>query len=301
LRATYRTGSYSGSSTVSPTLRNLGTTDLSGNVTTFYQFPSTDRPVTPIYGNDGNYYGTGFTYGTQNGYFYKVTPSGSFTKVVTLPFQGDGLVLQGTDGNFYGVEAPGCSSGSQHGAVYKMTPSGQFTTLHDFGGCGNATITSLIEGSDGKLYGATQGNSVIFSLTKSGTYKVEFEPTNGITQGLCTCILTQGSDGSIYGTALGGGTGGFGLVFALDAGLPVPKPRARKFFPESGAVGTRVRIWGYSLFGASVTFNGAPGASVYNSGPNYAWATVPAGATSGPITVTTPGGVSTTHGSFTVN
>jgi hypothetical protein len=37
-----------------------------------------------------------------------------------------------------------------------------------------------------------------------------------------------------------------------------------------------------------VTFNGLPGTSVYNSGPNYAWATVPAGATSGLITVTTP-------------
>ena len=31
--------------------------DLSGNVTSLYQFPGTDRPGGPIYGADGNYYG----------------------------------------------------------------------------------------------------------------------------------------------------------------------------------------------------------------------------------------------------
>src|ERR1019366_8708724 len=70
-----------------------------------------------------------------------------------------------------------------------------------------------------------------------GTYKELFQTTNGSTQGLCTCILTQGSDGIIYGTALGGGPGGFGLIFALDAGLPIPKPRALRIAPETGAVG----------------------------------------------------------------
>jgi uncharacterized repeat protein (TIGR03803 family) len=281
---------------------NIGTTDLSGNMTTLYQFPTTDRAIAPVYGSDGNYYGTAFTYGSQNGYFYKVTPSGSFTKVATLPFAGAGIVLQGTDGNFYGVQptSAGCSNTGQHGAVYKMTPTGQFTTLHDFGLCGNAVVNSLIEGSDGKLYGAIQGNSALFSLTRSGTYKVEFKTDNGNTQGLCTCILTQGGDGIIYGTASGGGPGGYGVVFALNAGLPVPKPKAREFTPRSGAVGARVQIWGYNLLNASVTFDGVPATEVSNSGPNYVLATVPHGATTGPVTVATPGGASTTHASFTV-
>jgi uncharacterized repeat protein (TIGR03803 family) len=211
-------------------------------------------------------------------------------------------MLQGSDGNFYGIQstALGCSGGNQHGAVYKLTPTGQFTILHDFGVCGDAVVNSLIEGSDGKLYGATQGNSVLFSLTKSGTYTVEFRTANGTTEGLCTCTLTQGSDGIIYGTALGGGPGGFGLIFALDAGLPIPKPQAREFHPQSGAVGTKVRIWGYNLLKASVDFNGVPGTDVHSSGPNYVWATVPTGATTGPITATTPGGSSTTRSSFTV-
>ncbi len=65
-------------------------------------------------------------------------------------------------------------------------------------------------------------------------------------------------------------------------------------------MGSNVRLWGYNLFGASVEFNGAPATNVYNSGPNYLWATVPAGATTGPITITTPGGTITTKASFTV-
>jgi len=141
----------------------VGTSDVDGHMAVTYQFPGTDRPAAPIYGADGNYYGTASTYGTHNGYFYKVTPAGSFTRVATLPFQGDGIVLQGTDGNFYGVQGPDCTT--QHGSVYKMTPAGKFTTLHDFGLCGNATVNSLVQGSDDKLYGVTQGNDLIFSLT----------------------------------------------------------------------------------------------------------------------------------------
>jgi hypothetical protein len=39
---------------------------------------------------------------------------------------------------------------------------------------------------------------------------------------------------------------------------------------------------------------------VSNSGSNYVYATVPAGATTGPITITTPGGTVTTTAKFTV-
>jgi hypothetical protein len=61
-----------------------------------------------------------------------------------------------------------------------------------------------------------------------------------------------------------------------------------------------VRIWGHNLLSAAVEFNGVAAATVSNSGSNYVWATVPAGATTGAITVTTPGGTGTTQASFTV-
>jgi hypothetical protein len=288
---------------------NLATVGTGGGVAGFYMFPSTDRyPGVPIYGTDGNFYGVAQpnTAG-QNAYLYKVTPSGIATTVATLPFlmtdfAGQGLVLQGSDGSFYGVQSTGlgCSKGNPHGGVYQLTPAGQYTLLHDFGVCGNGIVNSLIEASDGNLYGAIQGDSTLFRLTRTGEYKALFSPSNGATQGLCPCRLIQGSDGKIYGSALGGGPGGFGVVFSLDVGLPAPAPQALKFAPQSGPAGTRVRIWGNNLLGASVEFGGVPGGKVAAAGPNYLWATVPDGAPSGPITVTTPGGTSTTPASFTV-
>ena len=281
---------------------NLVTVDLSGNVKPFHQFPATDRPSQVVYGTDGNYYGTAYTRNAPGSYFYKVTPTGSFSKLATLPYIGRGLLLQATDGNFYGTvpASPGCLGAGQHGAVFKLTMSGQYSVLHDFGLCANALVNSLIEGSDGKLYGATQGNGVLFSLSKSGDYKLEYQMMDASVQGQCPCSLLQASDGMFYGTASGGGPRGSGVVFALNAGLPPPTPRARQFQPTSGAAGTQVRIWGENLFGASVAFNGVPAAKLSNSGPNYVWATVPRGATTGPVTVTKPGSKSTKLASFTV-
>jgi hypothetical protein len=65
-------------------------------------------------------------------------------------------------------------------------------------------------------------------------------------------------------------------------------------------VGTKIRIWGYNLLSASVQFNGVASTAVTNSGPNYVYATVPEGATTGPITITTPGGTVATKANFTV-
>ena len=278
-----------------------------GVLTPFYQFPSTDMLSQPIYGSDGNYYGTGYTFGVASTYLYQLTPGGSFSKIVVMPFSGGGfvgagLVLQGSDGNYYGIQQTGggCSSANQHGAVYKVTPSGQFSILHDFGVCGKAIVNALIQASDGNLYGAIQGTGALFRLTTSGEYKELFHTTNGSTEGLCPCWLLQGSNGQIYGMAQGGGPHGDGVLFALDLGLPAPAPQQLVFSPASGAVGTKVRIWGRNLLSATAQFNGLAATDVYNSGPNYVWATVPPGATTGPITITTPGGTATTSTSFTV-
>ncbi len=163
----------------------------------------------------------------------------------------------------------------------------------------------LLEGSDGKIYGSTLGalgqggSSELFSVTKSGEFTLLH--TMSITaDGACGCSMVQADDGMIYGTATGGGITNGGTIFALDVGLPKPAPRPQIFNPKSGAPGTKVLIWGAQLLTPSVTFNGVPAAEVTSSGPNYVWATVPAGASTGPITVTTPGGSVTTQASFTV-
>jgi uncharacterized repeat protein (TIGR03803 family) len=116
----------------------------------------------------------------------------------------------------------------------------------------------LLEATDGNLYGATAGPRVngpgtIYKLTLKGQYTLLHTfPMCADFAGICHCQLVQGSDGVIYGGAIEGGRYGGGDIFALEAGLPVPAPRAYRLNPTSGAVGTLVLIWGANLLSASV-------------------------------------------------
>src|SRR5207302_540108 len=77
-------------------------------------------------------------------------------------------------------------------------------------------------------------------------------------------------------------------------------PTITSFTPASGPVGTTVAVSGTNFAGATpVTFNGVSATFTVNSATSIQ-ATVPAGATTGPITVTTPGGTATSASSFTV-
>ena len=86
--------------------------------------------------------------------------------------------------------------------------------------------------------------SASFRMTKSGQYELLYPMSEPARDGACQCDLVLGSDGIIYGTAQGAGGTGAGAVFALDVGMPKPRPWAKKFGPQSGPVGTRVRILG---------------------------------------------------------
>jgi len=83
--------------------------------------------------------------------------------------------------------------------------------------------------------------------------------------------------------------------------LGKPQPILTGFTPKAGAPGTAVQIAGSQLLGATgVSFNGTPDPAFVNRGGSYMQATVPPGATSGKITVTTPNGEASTQHSFTV-
>ena len=76
--------------------------------------------------------------------------------------------------------------------------------------------------------------------------------------------------------------------------VPQGAPRILSFSPNAGAAGTVVFINGVNLGGATlVTFNGAAAAFTQVSTTQLR-ATVPAAATTGPISVTTPGGTTST-------
>ena len=110
----------------------------------------------------------------------------------------------------------------------------------------------------------------------------------------------QGMDGSLYGTAPGGGPGG-GAVFSLGFGLPKPYPSIAELNPPSGPGGEKILLWGSHLLGAtSVTFNGTPAASFQIGSTQAVTAVVPAGATTGPVTITTTNGSAASKQTFTV-
>src|SRR2546426_831683 len=78
-------------------------------------------------------------------------------------------------------------------------------------------------------------------------------------------------------------------------------PTITSFTPTSGPVGTSITISGTNFMGATaVTFNGVSGAPFTVTSATAIQDTVPAGATTGPLSVTTPGGTATSTSVFTI-
>ena len=133
---------------------------------------------------------------------------------------------EGHDGGLYGTTYYG-GSGIGYGTVFKLNKDGSgYSVLHSFqssGGDGQNPYAGVLEGSDGALYGTTeQGGSgrlgTVFKLNKDGSgYTVmhKFQDLND--DGYYPeAGLVEGSDGSLYGTTMGGGSGGGGTVFKLS-------------------------------------------------------------------------------------
>ncbi|MBO2008240.1 IPT/TIG domain-containing protein [Hymenobacter negativus] len=107
-------------------------------------------------------------------------------------------------------------------------------------------------------------------------------------------VATGSGTGSISVTAAGG-TGSSGSPFSL-----LPAPVITGYGPSLGPVGTSVMITGnYFVSVTQVTFNGMSASFVVNSSTQLT-ATVPAGATTGPLGVTTGSGTGVTTSVFTV-
>jgi streptogramin lyase len=168
----------------------------------------------------------------------------------------------------------GTSSAMVTGSV---NPNGQATTYHfDYG-----TSTS---------YGA-QAPAPPDPSAGSGTTSQQVSAT-----------LTGLSPGTTYHYRLVA-TNPAGTGFGSDQTLPTATqsaPTITGFSPISGTPGAAVTISGTNFTGATaVAFNGITASYTVNSATQIT-ATVPARASSGPISVTTPGGTATSSSSFTV-
>lgn len=184
-----------------------------------------------IQATDGNFYGMTFMGGANNvGAVFKMNLSGaqtilhSFENSATDGRYPIGSLIQGTDGNFYGMTPYGGALG--HGVVFMMTPSGVETILHSFTGSattpvdGSAPNGSLIQGTDGNFYGTTQQGGAnnagtVFMMTPNGTVTVlhSFNTTDGSSP---DGSLIQGKDGYFYGTTYAGGASDNGTVFKIN-------------------------------------------------------------------------------------
>jgi len=110
--------------------------------------------------------------------------------------------------------------------------------------------------------------------------------------------LMQDTNGNLYGTTFEGGAYGLGTVFSLSVGLgPFVETQT-----TSGRVGAAVKILGTNLTVAtSVMFNGIPVISfTVNKSGSAISTTVPTGATTGFVTVTTPTGTLKSNVTFRV-
>jgi uncharacterized repeat protein (TIGR03803 family) len=142
----------------------------SGSETVLYSFSSGGSDGAQpfggvIQGSDGNFYGSTGEGGPNNaGTVFRLTPSGTetvlhFFAAGNSDGAGPAGLIQASDGNFYGMTQSG--GPNNYGTVFEVTPNGTETVLHLFAGGSsdgmNPAWPSLIQGSDGNLYGTTQG------------------------------------------------------------------------------------------------------------------------------------------------
>ncbi|HUS35878.1 MAG TPA: choice-of-anchor tandem repeat GloVer-containing protein [Verrucomicrobiae bacterium] len=133
-------------------------------------------------------------------------------------------LLHGSDGALYGTTLAGGSGGK--GIIFKVNTDGSnYEVLHHFGGAndGQEPWAGLLEGADGKLYGAanTGGlhiNGTVFRLNKNGSnYEVLHHFDGGIGEGYRPQgTLIRSTDGAIYGTTREGGIDSSGIVYKVQ-------------------------------------------------------------------------------------
>lgn len=289
--------------------------------------------------SDGNFYGTASLGGANGGgVVYKLTPAGAYTVVhsfTSLPSTSGSLptagLVQGSDGNLYGTTSIGGLNG--FGTIFRVRTTGAgFAVIHNFNKTdGNGPNSTPLLHTNAIIYGLTQSggttdNGVMYSVNASLQPFVSVFVIRSGKVGTTVQILGQGfssATGVLFGTGPGtftassdtymtakvvaGATTGKVTVEEPTGNLLSPQnfkvvPSIVSFSPSSGPVGTSVVIKGMSLLqGTAVKFGGVA-ATVFTVDSNtQVTATVPSGAVTGKISITTPGGIANSSTNFTVN
>lgn len=266
-----------------------------------------EKPFSPpIEGNDGNFYGATTTGGTNGGgVIYKITSSGHYSVIYNFCNPDDSHCTGGSLPYAITKDADGNFVGTTYSGAFKITPSGQFSVLNTLSSAQHfgSPYSQLILGSDGALYGMMDGggSGSWVGRVRGAIYRVTTTGDASTLYAFCQCGggtgfnpisgLFQGTDGNFYGTTAFGGIGpdtnedwGYGTVFQYTSGLgPIVET-----VPTAANAGKQVLILGNHLTGTTgVMFNGVQADFTVES-DTYIKATVPAGATSGTVSVVTP-------------
>jgi len=305
---TTRQGGSGGFGTVYKITPSLGFTVLHN----FIDSTDGSYPQAPlVQGTDGNFYGTAEFSSSNAGTVFRVTPLKQFLPLFDFaPLGATGSatgtnpiapLIQASDGNFYGTTVGGGvinGVSTNQGVVFKITPAGKLSVLHVFAGNGDGTqpIGGLVQASDGNLYGTTSlsipgfGCGTIFRITlPGGTFSTlhAFSNIPPIRDGCHPQVtLVQHTNGILYGDTNAGGSLGQGVFFSLNESLP---PFV-SLLPYSGKVAATIEFLGQGFTSTTtVSFSGTTASRTVVSG-TFLTATVPSGAGTGLVTVTTSSG-----------
>jgi uncharacterized repeat protein (TIGR03803 family) len=164
--------------------------------------------------------------------------------------------------------------------------------LHSFSGSedGSNPVGGLVLATDGNFYGTTASGGtmdcgVIYRISPKGKFSLidDFSSSTG-----CAPLVTllQDTSGAMYGDTYAGGTNNSGVFYSLKATLA---PYAA-LVPAASKVGKTIGILGQGFRGTTtVSFNGVSARFAVMS-ETFLKATVPKGATTGPVSITTPQG-----------
>ena len=216
---------------------NVSVGCLAGSVSILASLGGTGDGSKP-YGNliqatDGNLYGMTQHGGANgNGAVIKLTPTGTESVLYSFAASGDGTnpqgsLVQATDGKLYGMTPSGGANAT--GTVFAIDlTSGTESVIHNFGGPGDGTAPygSLIQASDGNLYGMTSGGGAngagtVFEINLTTGTESVIHSFGGPGDGSAPYgTLIQASDGNLYGTTVTGGANGTGAVIKLTLATP---------------------------------------------------------------------------------
>ena len=177
---------------------------------------------------DGNLYGTCALGGANGGgALFKIDIStDTYTDLFdfanangSAPYGG---LIQLSDGKLYGTTYSG--GANNVGVIFSFDPATSiYTKLYVFDGTNgsNPQLGSLMQGTDGKLYGmtttgGTTSDGVIFSFdltTGNFVNLYSFDFTHGATP---YGGLIQAANGTLYGMASAGGSGSLGVLFSFN-------------------------------------------------------------------------------------